>query len=246
MKHPERWAFAEDISRKVLESHKGKVLFVAAAGSTADSKDGEYSDLDMVIASNEKIGESRKFIFKDIIAEPFYITKSEAERIFRDPAGESWQSWMMLIHTAKMIYGDENLLKELQGINSSIPNDAYAKPAARNLVLMQEFINHIKAVVPYNSLSDELFLSVEFRKLAIEFVALLNKKYYLTYDWIGEAKSWPQLPENYVQLAKKLGASVSGSEILETSSQLLESCKNKAHELGIKEEFHNSIGSVAL
>jgi hypothetical protein len=246
LQHPERWALAEAISKKVVELHRGKVLLVAAAGSTTGGKDGEYSDLDMVTVSDEKIGDSRKFIYKDIIAEPFYITRSEAGKIFRDPAGESWQSWMMLIHTSKVIFGDEKLLRELQGHDADIPWEAYAKPAARNLVLMHEFINHIKAVVPYKSLSDELFLSVEFRKLAIEFVALLNKKYYLGYDWIGEAKSFPQLPANYVQLASKLGASVSGNEILETAVQLLESCKNKAHELGIKEEFHSSIDTVSL
>jgi predicted nucleotidyltransferase len=246
MKHPERWSLAEGIARKVAENHNGKVSFVAAAGSTAEGKDGDFSDLDIVIASKEKIGTSRKFIYKDIIAEPFYITRKEAEEIFRDPSNEEWQSWMMLIHTAKVVWGDEKVLKEMQSFDSSIPSEDYARPAARNLILIQEFINHEKAVLPYNSLPDMLYFSVAVRKLAIDFVALINKKYYLSYDWIGEAKSFSHLPNDYVQLATKLGSSTSGREILDVSSQLLDSCKAKAHQLGIMEETHQSVETVKV
>jgi predicted nucleotidyltransferase len=208
MKHDERWRIAENVAQKAVQNHKGKVLFVAAAGSTAAGKDGDLSDLDIVIASSEKIGVSRKFIYKDIIVEPFYITRKEAEEIFLDPSNssweswnESWQGWMMLIHTCKVIWGDEKILKEMQALNKSLPSEVFAKAAAKNLVLIYEFINHMKAVLPYNSLPDMLYLGVAVRKLAIDFVALMNGKYYLTYDWVGEAKSFANIPSNYAQLA---------------------------------------------
>ncbi len=246
LKHDERWALAESIAKRAVEQYHNQILFVAVAGMTANNKDGDFADLDMLIASKDKIGESRKFVYKDIIAEPFFITEGEAQNIFKDPSNSEWFSWMMHIHTAKVIYGDQNALKEFQKFDSSIPNEAYAKQSGVIIVLLREYVNHMKAVLSYGKLADSLLFSIEFQSLAAQLVALLNRKYYLSYDSLGEAKMFNILPENYANLMTKLGSSLSVQDILSVSSDLLDNCIAVAHRNGVREESYSSLENVRL
>ena len=147
----QRLDLAKRIANEVAGEHGENILSVAIGGSLSREEDLQFSDLDLVVITREKVRTEIRVI-EGVVTEYIFVTLDDLIKIVSDPEEESWSFWASIISRAKTILGKNEIIEQLRKDLNNVPQEKYQEAAKMKLPLILEYSNHVKNALLGNDL----------------------------------------------------------------------------------------------
>ncbi len=236
MNHEERMKLSEEISKRVVEKYKEKILVAGIFGSTSRNQDTELSDLEMIFITTEDI-EDIFFSYKGMPVLLVFRTKEEALGSIKKMSF-MWPMEVSFLLDFLPTYGDKKVINEFKKELSSLKDKDYKKGARNSLIHAYEYFLKIKSSYEKKdkyTLIDATVWCTYFLNMTIAFI---NKKYFTRSEPqnLDEIKDFGKIPEQYLELADAIWNFNTMDEIYDNIMRLWDVSIGFAKENGIEIE----------
>lgn len=238
--HEERVNIAKQLSRKIVEKYRDRVLAVFISGSTAKNLDRTYSDLELLTIVRDGVEvPAINYLYQGMIVGIDYYQETD----FLKDAGRVTGEWALAADQFRnkvVLHDPAGWFSKLDGAVASSDKVDTSSVVRHRTTGLFEGIEVMKNAKLSN---DEVgvrtagfYFALDLAKL----VLLINKKYILTSSWFWkEARECPNKPTNFWKHVEKLagfGRLSSAEEIIQSAEEMADVMRRSAESRGLSIE----------
>jgi hypothetical protein len=230
----QRLDLANRVAREIAEKHGENILSVAIGGSLSKEEDLQFSDLDLVVITREKVRTEIRVI-EGVVTEYIFATLDDLTKIISDPKEESWSFWASIISRARTILGKDEIIEQLRRDLNNVPREKYEEAAKLKLPLILEYSNHVKNAVLRNDLYSAIFNSLWMTNVVGEFTALINFKFFSTnvFRSLIQAREFSLIPNDFFKLMEGIYVEKKLDSLANMTERLCQNCFDLATKTGL-------------
>ncbi len=207
MVHKERMALAQKLSDFLVNKYKDEILLTGVYGSTSKKSDTPYSDLELLIITNENSCiKSKSFLYKDIVVNYDVLQKHKIQELTGKP-NLRWPYYMGVLSILKVLHGKQKFIDKLIETGKKTPDEEFKSKLEEVLPsLVFESFGRILSCKD-RSYYDDLYTSVIEVILEMNLALCLLNKSWVTHDYyrgVEDAYFFDKLPRDYKKLTKAL------------------------------------------
>jgi hypothetical protein len=224
MEHEERIQLAQDLCAHMVARHPGAILLGGVYGSTAQSTDTQWSDLEMlfVVRDGSKV-EGKEFLYRGMAIGYQVIEQRKLEELLTNPSLK-WPFWMGVLSVLKVLHGDPEQVRAWMQLGQSVPAERFREALETSLPgLVVESYGRILSCRERGNTHDIGCAVIEVLYEMNQALCLLNQRW-VTHDYyqgLMDTFSFPKLPEGYQELVPALWSAHDVNEIVSLAKTLV-------------------------
>lgn len=236
-----RMEVAEGLCNLLVGKYGDGIVMGGVYGSVARGIDTDWSDLDMLIVSDDKCGvQGQHLIYRGTAVGYMVIKRGELEDLLANPSLESvcgWPFYMGVLNVIKVLCGDASLVETWLDIGRSVPESKFRESLERHLPeLILESYGRIFSSRQRGEEDDWYCAVLEVLFEMRDALCLLNNSW-VTNDYaqgMRDTFKFPKLPRRYKEIVPVLWQARDIDEAMPLATELVESFSELLNEEGIE------------
>ncbi|RLA92208.1 MAG: hypothetical protein DRG69_09170 [Deltaproteobacteria bacterium] len=224
---------ARKLSEIISRKYGDNIYLVALYGSVARGEEGEYSDIDLYVVT-QNISKRRYFAYRNIPITIEYYRKDDIQRILYE-VSSTWPSEVYHFLHPKVLYERGEVVREFREIVKQIPDEKFKEAASIALIEIYENICKTLNAIQRGNLGRCIEAIWNIAWHSDNFIGLVNKTYFEKpgFRALDEIERLNKKPRRYAYLMKILWT----SRDFNTIKRVINELWNSILEFSRKEEI---------